>query len=93
MMRKEQMEKEVLEKEKKVMEKKHAVRVNQLIQETMTAREEAVKLTSRVAYLEELLNTPKSDCETQTDEVEREFYLRCNPPDPSDPNQSGTIGR
>uniref|UniRef100_A0A8R1DIY5 HTH_Tnp_Tc3_2 domain-containing protein n=2 Tax=Caenorhabditis japonica TaxID=281687 RepID=A0A8R1DIY5_CAEJA len=91
MMRKEQMEKEVLEKEKKVMEKKHAVRVNQLIQETMTAREEAVKLTSRVAYLEELLNTPKSDCETQTDEVEREFYLRCNPPDPSDPNQSGTI--
>lgn len=38
MMRKEQIEKEALEKEKKLLEKKHAVRVNQLIQETMTAR-------------------------------------------------------
>ncbi|CAI2357117.1 unnamed protein product [Caenorhabditis sp. 36 PRJEB53466] len=91
MMRKEQMEKEALEKEKKIMEKKHAVRVNQLIQETMTAREEAVKLTSRVAFLEELLNAPRNDSETQTDELEREFYLRCNPPDPSDPNQTGTL--
>lgn len=50
-----------------------------------------MKLTSRVAYLEDVLNTPKSDCETQTDEMEREFYLRCNPPDPSDPNQNGTL--
>ncbi|CAL2050122.1 unnamed protein product [Caenorhabditis brenneri] len=91
MMRKEQMEKEAIEKEKKLLEKKHAVRVNQLIQETMTAREEAVKLTSRVAFLEEQLNPPKSDGETQTDEIEREFYLRHNPPDPSDPNQNGTL--
>eukprot|EP00081_Caenorhabditis_elegans_P027887 NP_741794.1 Uncharacterized protein CELE_T23F2.2 [Caenorhabditis elegans] len=91
MMRKEQIEKEALEKEKKLLEKKHAVRVNQLIQETMTAREEAVKLTSRVANLEEQLNPPKSDCETQTDEIERDFYLRPNPPDPSDPNQNGTL--
>ncbi|CAO4385485.1 unnamed protein product [Caenorhabditis nigoni] len=91
MMRKEQLEKEAIEREKKLLEKKHAVRVNQLIQETMTAREEAVKLTSRVAYLEEQLNPPRSDGETQTDEVEREFYLRQNPPDPSDPNQNGTL--
>ncbi|KAF1747968.1 hypothetical protein GCK72_024434 [Caenorhabditis remanei] len=91
MMRKEQMEKEYIEREKKLLEKKHAVRVNQLIQETMTAREEAVKLTSRVAYLEEQLNPPRSDGETQTDEMEREFYLRHNPPDPSDPNQNGTL--
>ncbi|UMM41747.1 hypothetical protein L5515_017872 [Caenorhabditis briggsae] len=91
MMRKEQLEKEAIEREKKLLEKKHAVRVNQLIQETMTAREEAVKLTSRVAYLEEQLNPPRSDGETQTDEVEREFYLRQNPPDPTDPNQNGTL--
>ncbi|ULT82447.1 hypothetical protein L3Y34_012013 [Caenorhabditis briggsae] len=91
MMRKEQLEKEAIEREKKLLEKKHAVRVNQLIQETMTAREEAVKLTSRVAYLEEQLNPPRSDGETQTDEVEREFYLRQNPPDPTDANQNGTL--
>ncbi|CAI5455556.1 unnamed protein product [Caenorhabditis angaria] len=82
MMRKEQLEREALEKEKKLMEKKHAVRVNQLIQETMAAREEIVKLTSKNSFLEELLGKPRCEAETQTD-IESDFMFRGNPPDPT----------
>ncbi|CAB3400854.1 unnamed protein product [Caenorhabditis bovis] len=92
-LKQEQFEREALEKEKKIMEKKHAVRVNQLIQETMSAREEAVKLGARVAQLEAILNSPKTDSQTQTemDLGERESLLKSNPPDPSDPNQHACI--
>ncbi|PAV87324.1 hypothetical protein WR25_09431 isoform B [Diploscapter pachys] len=58
---------EALERDKKAMEKRHAVRVNQLIQETMAAREETVSLTARVRELEAELNKTKADTGTMTD--------------------------
>ncbi|CAD6185543.1 unnamed protein product [Caenorhabditis auriculariae] len=89
--RKEQQAREALEKDKKMMEKKHAVRVSQLVQETMAAREESIKLTSRINELENLLNKPTHESSTQTDFAQPEPVITVltpmSPPDPSDPNQ------
>ena len=71
-----------MERDKKAMEKRHAVRVNQLIQETMAARlngswfilkiamifrEETVSLTARVRELEAEMNKVRTDTGTMTD--------------------------
>ncbi|EPB79652.1 hypothetical protein ANCCEY_01196 [Ancylostoma ceylanicum] len=61
---------EAHEREKKQMERRHAVRVNQLVQETLTARDENIRLNSRVKELENLLNVPRTDSETMTDTVQ-----------------------
>ncbi|PAV86969.1 hypothetical protein WR25_15085 isoform D [Diploscapter pachys] len=66
-MSREKEAREALERDKKAMEKRHAVRVNQLIQETMAAREETVSLTARVRELEAELDKAKADAGTMTD--------------------------
>ncbi|VDO20002.1 unnamed protein product [Haemonchus placei] len=61
---------EAYEREKKQMERRHAVRVNQLVQETLTARDEIVRLTARIKELEKATNIQRVDSETMTDAVQ-----------------------
>ncbi|EYC16705.1 hypothetical protein Y032_0032g2447 [Ancylostoma ceylanicum] len=81
---------EAHEREKKQMERRHAVRVNQLVQETLTARDENIRLNSRVKELENLLNVPRTDSETMTDTVQYALPASQSPItfDPVDPNQT-----
>ncbi|CAJ0935612.1 unnamed protein product, partial [Mesorhabditis belari] len=57
------------EKEKKAMERRHAVRVNQLVHETMQAREENTKLALRIKELEDRYVRTSQEAETMTDVV------------------------
>ncbi|WKY15139.1 hypothetical protein Q1695_000556 [Nippostrongylus brasiliensis] len=79
---------EAYEREKKQMERRHAVRVNQLVQETLTARDEIVRLNARIKELEKADSVVRVDSETMTDSIQ------IPPPpqspmsvDPVDPNQ------
>ncbi|XGW35761.1 hypothetical protein V3C99_019167, partial [Haemonchus contortus] len=80
---------EAYEREKKQMERRHAVRVNQLVQETLTARDEIVRLTARIKELEKATNIQRVDSETMTDAVQYVPPVSQSPTtlDPVDPNQ------
>ncbi|VDL69654.1 unnamed protein product [Nippostrongylus brasiliensis] len=61
---------EAYEREKKQMERRHAVRVNQLVQETLTARDEIVRLNARIKELEKADSVVRVDSETMTDSIQ-----------------------
>uniref|UniRef100_A0A1I7XIR9 GRIP domain-containing protein n=1 Tax=Heterorhabditis bacteriophora TaxID=37862 RepID=A0A1I7XIR9_HETBA len=86
--------KEAYEKERKQMEMKHAVRVNQLVQETLMARDEITRLNARIKELEYILNRPRIDAETITEACSTSamFPVPMSPTTqiPIDPNQGTT---
>ncbi|VDM52230.1 unnamed protein product [Angiostrongylus costaricensis] len=95
---------ETFEREKKQIERRHAIRVNQLIHETLAARrfigvlrshifrEEVLRLTTRVKELEKVVNVPRVDSETMTDAVQFVPFVSQSPltVDPVDPNQQNS---
>ncbi|KAK6759464.1 hypothetical protein RB195_021197 [Necator americanus] len=93
MMMREREAAETHEREKKQMERRHAVRVNQLVQETLSARDEIIRLTSRVKDLESVLNVSRTDSETMTDPVQYAHPASQSPItfDPVDPNQGTAL--
>ncbi|CAI4224047.1 unnamed protein product [Auanema sp. JU1783] len=95
LMQHEREAREDFEKEKKLMERKHAVRVNQLVQETLNAREQIAKLKLRIEELESIINRPRVEASTLTDDIQN-YDLGSHTPgagpqsptDPTDPSTS-----
>ncbi|KAJ1369093.1 hypothetical protein KIN20_030488 [Parelaphostrongylus tenuis] len=83
---------ETFEREKKQIERRHTIRVNQLVHETLAARDEIVRLTTRIKELENVINVQRVDSETMTDAMQYvpSFSQAAMPLDPVDPNQQNS---